>query len=301
MSRVLLIANPVAARTRDHVRMRVAEALARAGWRTEIAITTGPADAKVFAREAVAAGVDVVAVFGGDGTSMQAVASIVGTDVALGLIPGGTGNLLAGNLGVPSNPLRAVRAITHGRRRKIDLGRVALPDGAHYFGVACGAGIDAHIMGQTTAVHKRRFGMTAYWATTFRSLPLLKSTPVTVTVDGRRADVRATIVLIMNCREMIPGLVPIRPDIHPDDGILDLITVAADTPWQGVRALARAIANGRRSVIRSYPELYYDRGTRFTVEPAEALPVQFDGDPVGTTPFTAEVLPGALTVMVPRE
>lgn len=299
MGRVLLISNPVAARTNDAMRQRVAEYLERAGWRTDLAVTSGPGDARELARQGVAAGVDVVAVFGGDGTTMQAVASLVGTEVALGLVPGGTGNLLAGNLRIPSNPIRAARAIVAGRTRVIDLGRVALPDGAHYFGVACGAGVDAQVMGETAAASKRRWGIGAYFATTFRVLPQLRNTRCTISVDGERIAVDASLILIMNCGEMIPPVVRVRPEIQPDDGLLDMVAVSADSAWQGIRGLVRVVADGRRPEIRGVEYLRYARGRRFTVEPETPLPVQFDGDPVGMTPFTAEVVPRALAVMVP--
>ena len=301
MGRVLLIANPVAARTRDSTRHRVVEYLGREGWQVEIAVTTSPGDARELAAQGVAAGVDAVAVFGGDGTSMQAAAALVGTGVALALIPGGTGNVLAGNLRIPSNPLRAARSLVKGSRRTIDLGRVVLPDGEHYFGVACGAGVDAAVMGGAKIANKRRWGIGAYFSSMFRALPRIKSSLCTVTVDGRAFDVKAAVVLIMNCGEMIPPLVRIRPEINPEDGMLDLVAIAADTPWEGIRGLLRVVLDGRRKEIRETPYIRYARGTRFSVECAEGLPVQFDGDPVGRTPFTAEVRPQALTVMVPKD
>lgn len=277
------------------------EYLAREGWRVEIAVTTGHGDARELAAQAVAAGIDAVAVFGGDGTSMQAAAALMGTGVPLALIPGGTGNLLAGNLRIPSNPVRAARALVSGTRRVIDLGRVMLPDGEHFFGVACGAGVDAAVMGGTETANKRRWGIGAYFASTFRVLPGIKSSVCTITVDGTCFDVRAALVLIMNCGEMIPPVVRVRPEINPEDGILDLVAIAADTPWEGIRGLLRVVLDGRRPEIRETPYIRYARGTRFTVAPELPMPVQFDGDPVGQTPFTAEVVPGALTVMVPKD
>jgi len=245
----------------------------------------------------VTAGVDAVAVFGGDGTTMQAARALVGTDVPLGLIPGGTGNVLAGNLRIPSDPIRAARILIRGRRRIIDLGRAVLPDGEHFFGVAVGAGIDARIMGETALVHKRRWGIGAYMATTLRVLPEVRNTPCVVTVDGETLETNAALVMIMNCGEMIPPLVRVRPEINPEDGFLDMVTVSADSPWQGLRGLFRVILDGRRGEIRKTPYIRYARGLKFTVESADPLPVQFDGDPVGDTPFTAEVVPRALTVM----
>jgi YegS/Rv2252/BmrU family lipid kinase len=297
MARVLLITNPVAARHDQQTPRRVAESLGLAGWSVEVAVTTGPGDARELARQGVEAGVDVIAVFGGDGTTMQAAASMIGTGVPLALIPGGTGNLLAGNLRIPSNPVRATRIITHGRRRVIDLGRVTLPDGIHYFGVACGAGIDARVMGETAARSKRRWGIGAYLATMLRVLPDLASSACRITVDGSTFEVRAALALIMNCGEIIPPLLRVRPEISPEDGMLDLVTVTADSPWEGVRGLFRVILDGRREVIRTTPYLRYARGIRMTIESAQPMPVEFDGDPVGQTPITAEVVPGALTVM----
>ncbi|HLB55492.1 MAG TPA: diacylglycerol kinase family protein [Gemmatimonadales bacterium] len=297
MARALLIVNPVAARTTARTPERVARVLTRAGWQVDLAMTTAPGEARELARQAVVAGVDTVVVCGGDGTTMQAAGSLVGTEVALGLIPRGTGNLLAGNLRIPSDPVRAARVLIRGRRRRIDLGRVELADGVHYFGVACGAGVDAWVMGETAAREKRRWGMGAYMATTVRVLPRLRNTPCTVTVDGQILETEAVLVLIMNCGELMPPLVRIRPEINPEDGVLDLVTVAADSPWQGLRGVFRVILDGYRERIRETPYIRYARGTRFTVDAADPLPVQFDGDPAGMTPFTAEVVPHALTVL----
>jgi diacylglycerol kinase (ATP) len=297
LARALLITNPVAARTEELTWHRIAQFLERAGWQTEIAVTLAPGHARELAEQAVTAGVDAVGVFGGDGTTMQAAAGLVGTEVPLGLIPGGTGNVLAGNLRIPSDPLRAVRLLTHGRRRVIDLGRVVFPDGEHYFGVAVGAGIDARVMGETAMVDKRRWGIGAYLATTLRVLADLRSTACVVTVDGEVLEAHAALVLIMNCGEMIPPLIRIRPEISPEDGLLDLVAVTADSPWQGLRGLFRVILDGRREEIRETPYIRYARGTHFTVTAAERLPVEFDGDVVGGTPFTAQVVPHALAVM----
>ena len=104
MPRVLLITNPAAARTRASAVDAVMRTFAAAGWAAEVVATGGQGDARRLAAEGVAQGMDIVAVFGGDGTTMQAAAALVGTDVALGVIPGGTGNLLAGNLRIPSAP-----------------------------------------------------------------------------------------------------------------------------------------------------------------------------------------------------
>jgi diacylglycerol kinase family enzyme len=301
VARALLITNPVAARADPGSWERVARALERAGWQAEVAITRNPEDSRLLAEQGVTAGVDLVAVFGGDGTTMRAVPALLGTEIPLGLVPGGTGNLLAGNLRIPGDPLRAARVLTSGKRRRIDLGRVLSADGEHYFAVACGAGADARVMGGAATADKRRWGIGAYLASAFRELPVVRSSAATVSVDGRVIEANAALVMILNCGELIPPLVRVGTDIRPDDGALDLITIAADTPWQGLRTVFRVIVDGRRGAIRESPFVRYARGTRFTVDVAEPQPVQFDGEPAGVTPFSAEVVPGALTVIVPAD
>src|SRR5262245_5748825 len=149
MARAVLISNPVAARTHPAVAQAVSRVFRANGWGIDVRETDAPGDAHRFATEAVTGGTDVVAVFGGDGTTMQAARALVGSEVTLGLVPGGTGNVLAGNLRVPASPVAAAELIVRGNRRRIDLGRLEREDGLHYFGVACGAGADAKVMGGT--------------------------------------------------------------------------------------------------------------------------------------------------------
>lgn len=296
--RALLIANPAAARTGPEAVAAVRRVLRRAGWRAEVRATIGPGDARTLAEEAVAEGMDVVAVFGGDGTVMQAAAALVGTGTSLGLIPGGTGNLLAGNLRIPASPGRAAEAMVRAAPRPFDLGRMERPDGVHYFAVACGAGYDARVMTATQAAAKHRWGMLAYTATTFRLLGELRSRPHRITVDGTAFEARAAMVLVANCSEVIPPFVRMGPGIRPDDGILDVVVVRAENLPTAVRAVwdilrSRSVARGDGAFVA------YARGREITVATDEPEPVQLDGDPGGVTPFTATVVPAAVRILVP--
>jgi diacylglycerol kinase (ATP) len=272
--------------------------LRSAGWTCESAATTGPGDARRLAEAAVRDGVEVVAVFGGDGTTMQAAAALVGTDTALGVIPGGTGNLLAGNLRIPAAPARAARALARGTARQFDLGRMDRPGGVQYFAVACGAGYDARVMAQTPAAHKRRWGMAAYVATTLRLIGAIRSASYRITIDGVRYEAHAALVLVANCGEVIPPLVRLRPGIRPDDGLLDVVVMRADSFSQSVRAVW--------DLLRVAPGLPgegtyigYARGREVLVESEPVEPVQLDGEPGGVTPFDATVVPGAVRIVVP--
>jgi diacylglycerol kinase (ATP) len=124
MARTLLITNPLAARTDPRVVRTVRSVLRREGWHVDIEKIRHTGHAAELAAEGVRAGMDVVAVYGGDGTAMQAVKGMRGHDVPLALIPGGTGNLLAGNLRLPRNPTRAALVITRGTPRPLDLGQL---------------------------------------------------------------------------------------------------------------------------------------------------------------------------------
>jgi diacylglycerol kinase (ATP) len=293
MSRALLITNPAAARTQQRAVEAVMRTLRGAGWDAEVLATGGPGDAKRLAEYGVKEGVDVVAVFGGDGTTMQAAAALVGTDVSLGIIPGGTGNLLAGNLRIPASPARAARALVAGKPTPFDLGRMERPGGVQYFAVACGAGIDARVMAGTLSEHKRRWGMAAYVATTLRLVGDIKSTMHVITIDGVEYDAHAAMVLVANCGEVIPPLVRLRPGIRPDDGLLDVVVVQANGFSQSVRAVW--------DLLRSADTLVgFASGREIRVESDPVQPVQLDGEGGGVTPFTAMVVPGAIRIMVPK-
>jgi diacylglycerol kinase (ATP) len=296
--RVLLITNPAAARTRASAVDVIMGAFATAGWNAEVLATGGPGDARRLAAEGVAGGAEIVAVFGGDGTTMQAAAALVGTDVALGVIPGGTGNLLAGNLRIPSAPARAVRALVTAKPKLFDLGRMQRPDGEHYFAVACGAGYDARVMAETLGEHKRRWGMAAYVATTLRLIREIRSTDHVITIDGVVYDANAAMVLVANCGEVIPPYVRLGAGIRPDDGLLDVVVVRANGFGQSVRAVW--------DLLRMAPEVDgldtyvgYARGREIRVESHPVQPVQLDGEAGGETPFTATVVPQAIRIMVP--
>jgi diacylglycerol kinase family enzyme len=294
----MLITNPAAARTTEEGRRTVGRVFEAAGWTIEHVITQAPGDARRLATEAVNAHFDSVVVFGGDGTTMQAAAALVGSDVALGLIPGGTGNLLAGNLRIPGAPVPAARMIAEGRSRRIDLARVQRPDGVHYFAVAGGAGADARIMGETESDSKRRWGIGGYFATLFRVLPEIRSIPYRITVDGEAFVTPAAVALVLNCGELIPPLFPVRRGVRLDDGVLDVVAVAVDSPWGAARGILRVVQNLVLDT-GSTRYLMYARGREVTIAPDEVQPVQFDGDTAGTTPFTATVVPGAIRVMAP--
>ena len=298
MTRVLIITNPAAARTRPESVDTVTRVLRGGGWDVTVLSTGGTGDARRLAEEAVRDQMDVVGVFGGDGTTMQAAAALVGTRTALGVLPGGTGNLLAGNLRIPTDPRRAAEALLSGTPRPFDLGRIERADGIHYFAVAAGAGIDARVMAETAAAAKRKWGMWAYIATTLRILPEIRSTMYHITVDGREYQMQASIVLVANCAEVIPPLIKFRRGVAPDDGFLDVVAIRADTLGESARALWQFLVETDRTTGVA-GLVGHARGKVVTIATDPPLPMQLDGDLAGETPFTAEIVPGAIQILAP--
>jgi diacylglycerol kinase (ATP) len=153
-------------------------------------------------------------------------------------------------------------------------------------------------MAGTLSEHKRRWGMAAYVATTLRLMSELRSTLHSITIDGVEYEANAAMVLVANCGEVIPPFVKLGPGITPDDGLLDVVVVRADTFPQSLRAVWDLL---RLTPGATGPDAYvgHVRGREVKVETDRAQPVQLDGEPGGTTPFTATVVPGAIRIMVP--
>jgi len=305
MTRALLITNPVAARHETAAVRAVVDALAAGGWSVDVTATARPSDAGRYAAEARGRGVDVVVCYGGDGTAIQVAAALLGSGIPLGLVPGGTGNLLAANLGVPRRPVAAARALLAAVPRRVDLGVVARSGETRYFAVAAGAGFDAELMARTAAAEKRRWKMGAYVARAIEMLPRVASARYRVTVDGVAREVTAAMLLVANCGRILPPLVRFRPDTRLDDGLLDVLALRAEGLLDGALALWELLRATRDGPLAAGAgeagRVWFGRGQVVRVETVSGAPrpVQLDGEPAGQTPFEARVLPGELPVLVP--
>lgn len=296
MTRALLVTNPAAARTDARAVTAIRDTLRAGGWSVEVLATTRPSDARRFAREGCAQGFDVFVCYGGDGTATQIAAGAVGSGIPLGLVPGGTGNLLAGNLRLPRDPAAAARVILRGRTLPIDLGAVERGDTTHYFAVCSGTGFDARLMVATGMAEKRRWKMAAYVARAFRALPAVASPLHRVTVDGVAHDLPAAMVLIANCGELIPPFLRLGDHITPDDGWLDVLVLRATGAIESLRAFAELVRRSKNGASR----LWFARGRAIRVEVLEGPsgPMQLDGELCGDAPFEARLLPAALPILV---
>jgi len=296
VTRALLIANPAAARTDARAVTAIRDTLRRGGWTVEVRATARAGDARRFAREAAGQGFDALVCYGGDGTAMEIAAGAVDGGIPLGLVPGGTGNLLAGNLRLPRDAAAAARVILAGRTAAIDLGTVERPDGMHYFAVCGGTGFDARLMARTGSAEKRRWKMAAYVMHAFATLRDVTSPLHRVTVDGVVHDLPAAMVLVANCGELVPPFLRLRDNVAPDDGWLDVLVLRADGALQSLSAFFELVRRPRNGARR----LWFGRGRIVRVEVLEGppRPMQLDGELAGDAPFEARLLPGALRVIV---
>lgn len=295
MTRALIVTNPAASRAS----MRGLEAARRrfeaAGLRVTVEQTRTMGDGAALARAAVADGVGVVISHGGDGTAMDVATGLLGTGHPLGLLPGGTGNVLAGNLGVSRSFVEAAATILAGATRTIDLGRLTTPAGTRYFAVNAATGFAADLMAQTEQRHKLRYGVTAYLARALVLATGLVRAASRVEVDGVVHEGHAATVIVANCGDIVPGVLPLGSHIEPDDGMLDVVVLDAASYAAALRVVWRLFQ--RRPDADSGITFYRGRTVRVTTEPT--LPVQSDGDGLGTTPLSVELMPRALAIYVP--
>ncbi|MDQ2666144.1 MAG: diacylglycerol kinase family lipid kinase [Gemmatimonadota bacterium] len=293
LKRALLIANP-ASRRGGRLVDDSRRAIISAGAECDVMLTERSGHAAEMANE-VGRGYDVVFTLGGDGTAMEVAGALAGSGIPIGVLPGGTGNLLSGALGIPRNVERAVRALMHGDSRQIDLGVVQ----GHRFAVAAGVGIDATMVAETPPWMKRRFGVFAYTIiatrAALRAVIFRRFFLVRVEVDGEIIERRAAAVLFANFGAILEDRISFGPDIRVDDGVLDCCIFSPSHLWDAMRIMWRVT----RRDFRPDSALLYRKGARFRIETVPVLPIQADGELLGLTPAEVSVEPLAARMLVP--
>lgn len=308
----VVVVNPTKVPDLDAVRSQLAAAAAAARHRPPRLIETTAEDPGYGqTRAAVAAGASLVCALGGDGTVRAVAQELVRTGIPLGLLPGGTGNLLARNMGAPVDDLaEAMTVALTGRNRTIDVGWLCLdpspaqtaaarlePGGnVHLFTVMAGLGFDAEMMDDAPEAVKRTVGWAAYVASATRHLrdePFMAA----VGLDGPLGEPAATrTVLIGNCGELTGGLV-LLPDAEVDDGILDIAVLTPESLAQWAGLAARVVAG----VASDGPAIQRTRARDIAIAVRPAQPVQVDGDVLASaTNLRCLVEPATLTIRLPR-
>ena len=293
MRTLVIVAPTVNADTRDTLRASLQSHLASSAGEHEICEILADEDiAEVTGRRLNGRFGCVVAV-GGDGTVSAVAHALMGSVIPLGIVPAGTGNMVARELGIPLDIDAAVTLIASTPKlRKID----AMQIGDRTYLLNAGVGINAEVIDRTSRLGKSLFGRSAYFGTAVWRVLQAKPQRLEVTIDGETRTYQATDVAISNCGILAKALNPNGPDIRADDGQIDVCILCMKSPleypWY---YFLKYIAPKRVNKIMH--EIPVKKSV--IVRSDGPIMVQADGDIIGVTPVKIEVLPSALTVLVP--
>ncbi len=291
-----LIFNPVAGRSSGEADLALIEQRLKPSLDLHICQTSPECDADSLARDALAAGAELIIASGGDGTLSAVAEVLINRSIPLGIIPRGTANALATDLGVPTDIEQACQVILDGHVRRIDTaqcnGRPML--------LLAGIGFEALTIEQTTRERKSRLGILAYVLTGLQHLSELAVFELTVETENQRIVCQAAAVTVANVAPPTSILAQGPATLRADDGLLDITIVAA-------RSLLEAVATGYHLFSTALQHLPVSRDNigyfrcshlRITTNPPQKVVI--DGEVAGTTPLEVKCLPQSLPVLVPQ-
>jgi len=294
----LLIVNPAAGQGRPQEALEALQA-ALAPVVGGLVITQGRGDAERAAREAARNGYEAVLAAGGDGTVNEVVNGLLATGMPgealpLGLVPVGTQNVLAHELGLPVADLDATLALLRaGRTRRIDAGLA----GGRHFVLMAGFGFDAQVVREVLRPVKALLGPAAYAFATVGALATYRSTQVRLRLDGEEVRSEAFLVVVANAASYAYRQIKLAPFAALDDGWLD-VCVFERARGDRVGFATQMMAVLARRHLRD-PRVRYYRGKHLVLESDPPIQGQMDGDTFGETPIEIFVVPRALPIFVP--
>jgi diacylglycerol kinase (ATP) len=270
------------------------------GWRTTLHQTERAGEATELAQQAQDEGLDAVFVVGGDGTINEVINGLAESPVALGVLPGGTGNVWAKEQGLPTrSPLHwlplvdSVKTLVPGTTRRIDLGKA----NGRYFLQWTGLGLDAEVTYamEPRSRRQRRLGALTYVVAGVITAATMAGIRSRIWIDDELIYRRSILIVISNS-QLYGGRVRIATDARLDDGFLD-VDVFAGTGFVSVLRTTLGVITGLH--VRDPRHSCY-RGRTIRIETDRPMAVHVDGEPLGYTPLVCEVVPRALTVVIPR-
>ena len=291
-------------------------------WSVTLRETGRPLEATELARDAVHRGANAVSAAGGDGTVNEVANALVGTDAALGVLPMGTTNSWALQMGIPAlNPvlpgtqaakivagleeriahrlpvnyyrkvlLDAARVLVEGRTVAVDVGEIS----GRYFLISAGIGLEATIVESMSLREKRALGSWAYVATAIESAYRYARTEVYLTLDGRRIEVNTPLIVVSNI-QLYGGMMAIGPRACVNDAMLDVCIFKGEGFFTFVQYAMKVLSHRHLKD----PKVEYYQCREIGIEAERPLPVHVDGDPFTSTPVTIRAVPSSLRVIVP--
>ena len=290
-----MISNPKTGRYNSRRRsiQDVASRLESLGLEVDLQLTSGPGDAAELAARAVREGSSDVIVAGGDGTINEAIQGLAGTSRRLGIIPRGTANVLARELGLPLDEEQAVAVIARGKSRKIYLGLMTdeTTNESRYFVLMAGIGLDASVVGRVQPSLKKRIGKGAFWISGLSHLATWNPQPFTLEINGDQY--KATFAAIGKAARY-GGDLAITPGARLDQPDFEVCIIQTTSRVRYLRLLSYAMRNG---MPRDKPEVRFVNAV--SVKAYGDAQVQIDGELIGALPMRFGIAPHSLEVIVP--
>jgi len=290
-----IVLNPVAGLTNAQILQRHIENRFHAsGWNTRFHVTRAEDTIAALVREELANGVDLVVAVGGDGTIAAVSGGMVNSSVPLGIIPTGTWNAIARNLAIPFNVARGVKVMT-GRHhiKQLDLMQV----GGSYQSMNLSIGVSSSMVASTGRTEKRRWGNLAYFSNLFKQIFGLQQHRYTIVADGKRYRGRAAEIFVANYGVVGFNAIEAALNIKPDDGRVDVLILRARTIFD-VPSLLWEILIRRQKRTPKYRQISAEKTLTINTSPSGI--VQADGDVIGKTPVSVNVMPRCVKVIVPQ-
>ena len=288
LKRLLIIRNPAAGQRRARHYARALRLLKDAGCTVTVAETDARGDAERFAREADETAFDAVVAAGGDGTINEVVNGLAGRMLPLGVIPLGTSNVLAHEIGVGSDIARAVHAILSERRQPV----AAANAGGHYCCLMVSAGSDARAIARVRPALKRLIGEGAYYIAGFQELLAAPRRMISVEIDGEPYE--AASVIVMNGR-LYGGKFTCAPDADMREPLLYAVLLTRAGRWNVMRYGLALIANRLYRLC----DVLVIPATRVRILAPAGEPCQSDGDLIGEAPLDISVEPAVVEILFP--
>ncbi len=288
---VQFIVNPISGSARlDPIVQRVRGRLHREGIATCVRRTEAPGDATRLAHDA-AGQVHAVVAVGGDGTVREVIEGLMGRDVPVAVLPGGTENLVARHFGIPPTAEALCQALQRGRRQRVDVGVL----NQQHFLVVVGGGFDAQVVERLVRLRTGHISYATYFWPLWRTFWQYDFPAIRVEADGEQLINAPSLVFAGNLRRYAIGLRILR-EAQCDDGLLDLCIFPCR--WQG-----RLLMHSARTLLRRHigrGQVIYRQCRTIHIDARERVRLQVDGDLGPSLPVRVSVAPGAAVLLLPR-
>jgi YegS/Rv2252/BmrU family lipid kinase len=293
---VLVILNPTAGSKNPPLRL-FNNLFHKSNFEWDLAITKERCDGICLAEKAIKDGADIVAAYGGDGTVMEVASGLKDVDIPMAILPGGTGNILSIELGIPQNLEEACKLITQPEKSKIraiDLG-ITNDEKVPAFALRAGVGLEAAMLKGTDRELKERYGIFAYIMGATQALHNIKEAHYNLVLDGEPVECSGLTCLIANAGYFgVPGLV-LDPKVKIDDGLLDVFVLRKMDLVQ-LFSLAATIVG--KNELKD--QAFHRQVKSVTIESDPVQSTQADGEMWGISPIEIKVEKGGLKVIVPK-